>query len=53
MITSAVNIVCAATSRRAMAAALCLGVLGLTGCHRAPPGENCKECRRGEAFPEG
>ncbi len=52
MITSAVNIVCAATSRRAMAAALCLGVLGLTGCHRAPPGENAKSADAAKLSPK-
>jgi hypothetical protein len=42
MFTSAINIAHAAAPTRAIAAALCLGILGLTGCHRAPPAENAK-----------
>jgi hypothetical protein len=41
MFTSAINIAYAATLTRAIAAA-CLGILGLTGCHRTPPAENAK-----------
>ena len=39
MFTKAINIAHAATPTRAIAAALCLGGLGLMGCHRTPPGE--------------
>jgi hypothetical protein len=42
MFTNANNIAYAAASTRAIAAALCLGVLGLAGCHRTPPAENAK-----------
>src|ERR1700733_1066131 len=42
MFTSAINIAHAAAPTRAIAAALCLGILGLTGYHRAPPAENAK-----------
>ncbi len=42
MFTSAINMGHATTSMRAVAAALCLGAFGLTGCHRTPPADNAK-----------
>jgi hypothetical protein len=52
MFTSAINIAEAGTFMRAMAAALYLGILGLTGCHRAPPGENAKAGDAPQRFPK-
>jgi hypothetical protein len=42
MLTGAINIAFAATPARSVAAALCLAIFGLTGCHRTPPAENAK-----------
>lgn len=51
MFISTVNIPYAGTPTRAIAAA-CLGILGLTGCHRAPPAENAKGADTAEAAPK-
>jgi hypothetical protein len=52
MFTSALNIGYAGTFTRAVATALCLGVLGLTGCHRTPPGENAKDADAAQLLPK-
>jgi len=52
MFTSAINIADAATPTRAIAAALCLGMLGLTGCHRAPPAEHAKGADAAQPSPK-
>jgi hypothetical protein len=42
MFTKATDVASATTLTRAIAAALCLGFLGLMGCHRTPPVETAK-----------
>lgn len=42
MFTDAIKSAFATTPARPIAAALCLAICGLTGCHRAPPAENAK-----------